>query len=210
MKKITASADYIFQKLAEGKPDNLSLTQGSRRTQARNWFRNKAAEVQNVDAKRFINRADKSRVETFIGPKNIGQMFTFWYYAKHANELPYWDRLPLIFPIELYEDGFLGINLHYLPPYMRAKLMDAIYSLMNNQRYDQTTRLIMTYRILKSAAKYRYFKPCVKRYLSNHVQSKFVRIEPTEWDMALMLPTERFVKARKQRVWSESEAKLKV
>ncbi len=209
MQKITAGADYIFQKLAAGKPENLSLPQGSRRQEAREWFRKQAALVQNIDAARFFNRADRSRFQTFIQPQNVGQMFTFWYYAKHAKELPYWDRLPLIFPIEIYEDGFLGINLHYLPPTMRAKLMDSIYRLMNNSRYDKTTRLLMTYKVLKSAAKYRYFKPCVKRYLSSNVQSKLMRIEPTEWDSALMLPTERFVKARKQRVWAESVARLR-
>lgn len=209
MQKITAGADFIFQKLAAGKPEDLSLTQGSRRQEAREWFRRQASMVQNIDANRFMNRAKAERFVSYIGPQNIGQMFTFWYYAKHAGELPYWDRLPLIFPIELYEDGFLGINLHYLPPTLRAKLMDAIYKLMNNQRYDKTTRLMMTYRVLKSAAKYRYFKPCVKRYLNTQVQSRFMRIDPTEWDAALLLPTERFVKARKQRVWAESVANLR-
>jgi hypothetical protein len=209
MKKITAGLDYIFQKIAAGKPDDLSLTQGSRRQEAREWFRSQAGAVQNVDAARMVNRSDRSRFTTFLQPQNIGQMFTYWYYAKHANELPYWDRLPLIFVVDLYEDGFLGINLHYLPPQMRAQLMDAIYKLQNNQRYDKSTRLLMSYQLLKSAAKYRYFKPCVKRYLHSHVQSQFIRIDPTEWDIALMLPTERFVKARKQRVWAESVAKLR-
>jgi hypothetical protein len=46
------------------------------------------------------------------------------------RQLPYWDRLPLIFPIEIYPDGFLGINLHYLPPMYRAKLMDALYGIL--------------------------------------------------------------------------------
>ncbi len=209
MVRITAGADFIFQKIANGKPDNISLTQGSRKQEARNWFRHKAAEVTTVDAVRLMNRAEQSRKLTLLTQLNIGQMFMFWYDAKHKATLPYWDRLPLIFAIELYSDGFLGINLHYLPPTMRAKLMDALYSIMNNDRYDETTRLLLSYRLLKGAAKYRWFKPCVKRYLTSHVQSKFVRILPTEWDMALMLPTERFVKARKTTVHQQSVQQLK-
>lgn len=209
MTRISGGIDHVFQKLASGKPDNLSLTQGRRRQEAREWFRTKAGEVRHIDATRFVGRADKDRITPFIAPTDIGKMFTFWYYAKHADELPYWDRLPLIFVCEIYNDGFLGINLHYLPPYMRAKLMDAMYKLLSNQNYDKNTRLLMSYQLLKSAAKYRYFKPCVKRYLSSHVQSRFIRIDPTEWDMALMLPTERFVKKKKENVWQHSVQKLK-
>lgn len=208
MVKITAGADFTFQKIAQGKPQGLDLS-GGRRQEAREWFRRAAAEVTNVDATRFMNRAEQSRRQAFISKTEIGQMFMFWYDAKLKNELPFWDRLPLIFPIEIYKDGFLGINLHYLPLNLRAKLMDALYTAMNNQRLDRTTRLLISYRILKQASKYRYFKPCIKRYLSSHVQSRFIRIEPTEWDMALMLPTERFVKARKQRVWQDSVQQLR-
>lgn len=207
--RITAGADFIFQKLAAGKPDDLSLTQGSRRQAARQWFRQAAANVTQVDAARFMNRASQERRIPMISKQNIGQMVMFWYDAKTKDKLPYWDRLPLIFPIELYDDGFLGLNLHYLSPTMRATLMDALYKLQNNKRYDNTTRLLMSYQLLKSASKYRFFKPCVKRYLSNHVQSRFIRIEPTEWDMALMLPTERFVKKRKTTVWEQSRTQLK-
>jgi hypothetical protein len=85
--------------------------------------------------------------------------------------------------------------------------MDALYNTMTGKNERQ--RLLISYGILKSAAKYRYFKPCVKKYLSDHVNSKFMKIEPNEWDMALFLPLERFQKARKERVFSESLAQIK-
>jgi hypothetical protein len=205
--RITASLDFIFQKIAQGKPDKLDAP--GQRVAARNWYRTAAQEVKNIDAVRAMSRASKERRVTSITPMRIGKMFMFWYDAKLKDELPYWDRLPLVFPIEIYKDGFLGINLHYLSPMLRAKLMDALYTTINNRRYDETTKLRINYAILKSAAKFRGFKPCVKRYLTSHVQSQFITIEPTEWDMALMLPTERFVKKRKQTVQAESAASLK-
>lgn len=200
--RITASLDFIFQKIAKGLPPEFEGAQ--RRIQAREWFRKAAAEVTSVDAVRAMSRADRERRYARVTSTNIGQMIMFWYDAKLKNELPYWDRLPLVFPIEIYKDGFLGINLHYLPLRYRAILMDALYTTMNNRRYDSTTRLRISYQILKNASKFKPFTPCVKRYLSSHVQSQYISILPNEWDMAIMLPTERFQKKRKQTVWNES------
>jgi hypothetical protein len=45
----------------------------------------------------------------------------------------------------------------------------------------------------------------VKRYLENNVRSRFLYIPAEEWDIALMLPTERFKKSKKSRVWKDSK-----
>jgi hypothetical protein len=92
----------------------------------------------------------------------------------------------------MYEDGFLGINMHYLPLFVRAKLMDALYDLSSNKRYDDTTKLRISYSILKSAVKFKAFNPCIKRYLSTHVKSYFLNIPSSEWEIALFLPLARF------------------
>ena len=64
-------------------------------------------------------------------------MFMFIYDPKHKDTLPFYDTFPLVFPIEIYSDSFLGINLHYLPPVLRAKLMDALYTTANNNKYNE-------------------------------------------------------------------------
>jgi hypothetical protein len=64
------------------------------------------------------------------------------------------------------------------------------------------------YDILQSAAKYRYFKPTLKKYLRNHIRSKFLEIQVNEWDIALFLPTESFKKADAKHVWEESRKKI--
>jgi hypothetical protein len=135
-------------------------------------------------------------------------MYMFSYDPKFKETLPYYDMFPLIFPIDLRKDGFLGINLHYLPPVLRAKLMNAIYQTINNQAYDSTTKLKISYGILSNASKYRYFKPCIKQYLAAHVQSSYLNIEPTNWDSALMLPTEQFKKATREQVWKDSKGMI--
>jgi len=128
--------------------------------------------------------------------------------AKGRKTLPYYDRLPLIFPFKMVKGGFYGLNMHYLPLPLRAKLMDALYETTNNKAYDETTKLKINYQILSKAAKFEPFKPCVKRYLTSQVQSKFMYVYPSEWDIALFLPTERFVGASKSTVWSQSKKKI--
>jgi hypothetical protein len=135
-------------------------------------------------------------------------MYHFFYDPKTKEQLPYYDVFPLIFMVGKAENGFYGINLHYLPPQLRAKLMDALYDVVSDKRYDENTKLRLSYNLLQGAAKYRYFKPCFKHYLTKHVQSRFVEVLSTEWDIALFLPTERFRGANKQKIWSDSRKQI--
>lgn len=123
----------------------------------------------------------------------IGKMYMFMYDAKHKDTLPYFDIFPLVFPIHFYNDGFLGINLHYLPPGERAALMNALYSTANNQKYNASMKLNISYSILKaSSLKFSGFENCVKRYLTSHLRSSFHYVNPTDWDKALLLPLQRW------------------
>jgi len=155
---------------------------------ARDWYREKAREVRNINTTKLIN----SNPEYRTGRIKPGFMYMFAYDALHKDTLPYYDRFPLIFPFSADSTGFMGINLHYLPHLLRARLMDALYNLVSNAKFDDKTRLRMSYDILNGSAKYKYFKPCVKRYLFSQMQTKFLMIPSSEWDIALFLPLERF------------------
>jgi hypothetical protein len=189
----------IFQTLAEkaeaGQLDVKNVVA------ARAWYREEASKIQRINPNKLI---DNKNTRNSLDMNNIGQMFMFFYNPKNKDTLPYYDRFPLVFPVDIYQDGFLGINLHYLPLRLRANLMDALYMTINNKKNDTTTRLQITYNILKSSSRMRYFKPCLKRYLADHVLQRFMYIDPKDWDKALMLPTERFSKQSKQYVHTES------
>jgi hypothetical protein len=190
-------AAYVFDKI---------LSQGvrsgqipARTTAARRWFRNTAKTVSTSPS--AVLKGDKDRLRNKAYP---GIMYSFYYDPKHKETLPYYDRFPLVIPIGPAAGGFLGINFHYLPLPLRAKLMDALYDVVNNQKFDESTRIAASYDLLKGAAKFAPFKPCVKHYLTQHVRSRYLRIEPAEWDIALFLPTEDFAKASKSKVWRDS------
>ena len=134
----------------------------------------------------------------------MGNMYLFAYDPKHKDTLPYYDRFPLIFPINKAKGGFLGINMHYLPPILRAKLMDELYKVLNNRNMDETTKLVASYKVLNSATKFKEFAPCIKHYLNAHVRTKPAYINPAEWDIALFLPTQKFVGANATQVYADS------
>ena len=167
---------------------------------ARDWYRDKAREVRSVQIDSII-RKNPTYNRTTIRP---GFMYLFNYDPKMKDELPYYDRFPLVFPFQTTPDGFLGMNMHYIPHVYRARLMDNLYDLTNNEKYDETTKLRASYSMLNSAARYKYFKPCVKRYLYSHVRSRFLLIPSNEWDVALFLPLERFAKSTKNKVYRDS------
>lgn len=171
------------------------------RTQdAREWFRQKAREARSND--RYpANIIKTSAKDDRVMP---GHMYHFYYDPKTKGDLPYYDRFPLIFMVGPAKNGFYGVNLHYLPPKLRAAMMDSLYDVVSNKRYDESTKLRISYDLLKGASKYRYFKPTFKHYLNDHVNSRFIKIDSAEWDIALFLPTERFEKASKSRVFADS------
>ena len=179
-----------------------------RERSARTWYRNVARRTTaNPDT---LIRSDRTRFR--IKPE-MGNLYTFNYDPKLKETLPYYDRFPLVIPFHTTRKTgktlgteFTGINLHYLPLKIRARLFDALYTTVDLDDPERTFRI--NYQILKNAHKYRFFKPCIKKYLLSNVKSRFFFIEPDEWDIALFLPTERFVKATKARIHRESIARI--
>lgn len=124
----------------------------------------------------------------------IGKMYFFYYDPKLKKILPIYDRFPLVFPIERYPDGFLGLNMHYLSIGERKHLLTLLKSFQNNKNFDETTRVRLSYDLLtQSKALFGAARPCIKRYLFGHVQSQFIEIYSNEWDKVIELPVELFV-----------------
>lgn len=166
--------------------------------EARKWFAKKLKDVKSPSRKALLN--------DFVTKTKplVGRMFMYFYDPKHKKTLPYYDRFPLIFMVEKAEGGFYGLNLHYLPHKQRAVFFDRLTDYTNNERYNKTTRLRLKYDLLKGSSKLKFYKPCFKHYLTEHVKSKIVEVPASEWEAVLFLPTEYFVKKTKNAVWTQS------
>lgn len=171
----------------------------AREQTAREWYRNKAKSLGRVNETKLM----KDSTNVFHDQFRIGNLYHFYYDPKHKATLPYYDRFPLVFPINKAKGGFLGINMHYLPLKMRAQLMDALYETANNTRYDDTTKLKINYKILNSAAKFRFFAPTIKHYLHNHINSRLMYIHPAEWDISLFLSSQKWMSQTQSGVTSD-------
>ena len=151
---------------------------------AGDWFREKVKQASASTQMRAVtpNQLLKRQEE---GSAALGKMLFYKYDPKFAKKLPYWDMYPLVFPFEIAKGGFYGLNLHYIPPRDRAVLMDELNNYATNNKYDETTRLKLSYDLLKGIGR---AVPCAKRYLGSNVRSNTVRINADEWEIAVFLP----------------------
>jgi hypothetical protein len=133
-----------------------------------------------------------------------GKLYLFAYDPKYKETLPYYDKYPMVFPFKKMSDGFMGLNMHYLPYGIRIKLMDRLLQFKNNSNMDDTTKLKFSWSLINGVSKFAPAKPCVKHYLNEHLKSPFINISANDWPTAMMLPVERFVGATKEKVWQES------
>ena len=179
-------------------------------TASQSWLREQLQNFKSASNPQSLLTTNSERKENRLVTKlSVGRMYLFHYDPKTKDTLPYYDRFPLIFPFRKVDDGFYGINLHYLPHVLRARLMDSLYTLVNNTNNDDTTKLKISYQILDSSSRFKYFKPCVKHYLNSHVKSRFLWVPADHWKTALFLPLERFEKASTTTVWKQSRRSVK-
>lgn len=175
-----------------------------RTKESREWFRIKATQLRKVDR----NSLMKEEPVQLKNRQVVGNMYMFFYDPKHKETLPFYDAFPLVIVIGPAEGGFLGLNLHYLPPVLRAKFLDGLLDVASDKRYDENTKFDISYNMLQRAGKMKYFKPCVKHYLNSQVRSRFAKVEAPEWEIATFLPTADFQKASRSAVYKDSRRKI--
>jgi hypothetical protein len=136
----------------------------------------------------IVKEQDVNELRKFVVE---GHLYMFEYKAK-MRWLPYYDRFPLVYIIKASKEEFWGANLHYLPIKKRIlcvkKLMEGKIDIP---------------------------KVCFHKYISDHVQGLYIDLASAEWDTAILLPTEDFVKdvngvkfpISKEEVWKETSEK---
>ena len=175
-----------------------------RTRQSREWFRRKLSSM--GVSRGSLMRDEQVKLVNKSQPL-IGSMNMFFYDPKHKDTLPYYDRFPLSVIVGPAAGGFYGLNLHYLQPTLRARMLDALMDVTNNNKYDDSTRFEISYKLLNATAKLRFFRPCYKHYLFAHVKSRLARVSAPEWEIATFLPTADFEGSR-SKVYSDSRSMI--
>ena len=147
------------------------------------WYRNRIKELGTPSTAELL-RSGKLAKRPHEGFLNM-----YIYAPKLKDKLPYYDTFPLIMYLKPAEKGFYGLNFHYLPYALRARLLDAA----GQDKLD-----------VNAVSRSRLTKPTIKRYLFGYLRSMCLRIEPEDNLTAIMLPVQRFKKASDNRVWGDS------
>jgi hypothetical protein len=148
-----------------------------------------------------VLQGNVDQLKTRITP---GKLYIYGYDPKTKDDLPYYDRFPLVFPYAKTPDGFMGLNMHYLPYNLRVALLDNLMVFKSNARMDETTRLKYSWQLIDGVSRFAASKPCIKQYLMGHVKTPFREVPSADWATAMLLPVERFIGASKQEIWAES------
>mgnify|MGYP003298565434 CR=1 FL=1 len=117
----------IFQKLELAAFRNQITP---RTKESRAWFMKKARAIRGISREELM----KEEPISSSGRRIIGSMQMFFYDPKHKETLPYYDTFPVAFVLSMYDNGFLGINLHYLPLRARATLLTRLFDNMMREK----------------------------------------------------------------------------
>tara|TARA_B100001057_G_scaffold84242_1_gene80084 strand:- start:4958 stop:5476 length:519 start_codon:yes stop_codon:yes gene_type:complete len=147
------------------------------------WYRNRIKELGTPSVPELLR---SGKLNNRPHPKHLNM---FVYSPKFAKKLPYYDTFPLIMYLKGAEGGFYGLNFHYLPYALRARLLDAAGQ--NKLSVSAVEKSPLT-------------KPTIKRYLYGFTRSMFRKIDSEDNLTAIMLPVQRFKKASDSRVWGDS------
>ncbi len=110
---------------------------------------------------------DKNRLRRFA---RQGRLYIFEYKAK-MKHLPYYDRFPLAYVLHATAEYFIGANLHYLHPKKRLLVIQKL----------QEGRIDIP-------------RICIHKYILDHVDGFLLDLASPEWETAIALPIENFVR----------------
>jgi hypothetical protein len=170
------------------------------------WIQSKMNGLNNVSR---IPSTIKGEASRHVDKFEPGHMYFFAYGPKGKNTLPYYDKFPLVLILKKEGNEFLGLNLHYLPIEYRVAFLDKLLDFAVYNKNHELQRIRVTYDILSASRRFKEFRPCIKKYLLSHVQSKILAIQPHEWEVATFLPVQQFAKEKPKVVWDESVEEIR-
>lgn len=89
-------------------------------------------------------------------------IYYYRYQPKWIGFLPEYDALPLVIPLKVSGKMMLGLNLHWIPPGMRTKLVVFILNIYD--KTDPKTAFHITYQSLKKNPKLEFTLKAIRKY----------------------------------------------
>lgn len=134
-----------------------------------------------------------------------GQMVFFKYKPQDARfmaSLEAYDMFPLVIITDVHRDGFEGINIHFLSQKWRKQLFQAIENYLPKRISGDPslTRLGTTYARLGGSRKFKFFRPCYRRYVMSGFRKRPIQIPAEFWSVLVDVDLASFAKGKKEIV----------
>ena len=181
----------LFEKInakAQGQKKTLTWYRNAVKSEASSYKKNFDKYILNEKSDRVgaVQEQDANELRRFTVQ---GHLYMFEYSAR-SKYLPYYDRFPLVYVVKSEKNQFWGANLHYLKP---------------------KKRIVATSKLMQGRIDFP--KSCLHKYIQKHVEGLMIDLAASEWDTAILLPTEDFVKdvnglqfpIQKEDVWSDTD-----
>jgi hypothetical protein len=168
------------------------------------WYKKNVQQLNNMSVLAFLGTTIGKQTRTTPTPST---MCVFTYDPKGKEELPYYDNFPMVIILSVEKDRMTGLNLHYIEPKYRLILINKLLKIDKDKSYSKMDKLRVSWQLVKSFSDLPMIKHCIKCYLISHLRSNVGTIDAADWKYAVYLPLERFKKATKNQVWSDSNAR---
>lgn len=138
-----------------------------------------------------------------------GKLYLFEYDAKYKDELPYWDKYPLVVFLgtRSTREGQVvyGLNLHYIAPKARQEFLEELLKYASTDQLSNKTELKVNWSQLKHL---KGAEQMIKAYIPKRMTG-IKEVNPKDWANVIYLPLQKFVKGTSGRtsvkaIWSRA------
>jgi hypothetical protein len=210
--------ESFFQKAHKQAKQNNII---SRSPRAREWYHDYAAEYgANFRSGQMMRGGGKR-----ISDVKLGRMYFFRYTSQSSasgrdilqTKDEIYDAFPLVFCLAEYPNLIEAFNFHYMEPALRARLLGKMFMYLNNEDFNNKTKLFASKfrKVIQDNRLFRHAKAAYKTYKPGRIRSKILEVHPLDWELAIMLPTERFItpdgaRVASKKIWFQTKKIAKV
>ena len=168
---------------------------------AANWFKEsikgivKTQKGKPSDYKEFFQDSEKN-----VRRKLLGQVLLFNY--RPTSRIRVYDKFPLVIVTGFSGSGFSGLNLHYIPPTDRLKMILMMDSLLYNRKEEDPQKMrIKILSLFNKKIFAKYYGTVFNKYTTANIFGKPRITTPEEWTNFAFLPV--FKGINPSRLYSE-------
>jgi hypothetical protein len=149
------------------------------------------------DSLRGINRNQKGKLSDYrdillnkdrnLKRRLLGQVVLFNY--RPSSRVKFYDKYPLVIITDVSGTGFSGINLHYIPPVDRIRMILLMGSMVFNRKETDIQKIrVKILSLLNKKIFAKYYGTVFNNYTTKNILGKPKITIPEEWTHFAFLP----------------------